>query len=72
MGLLIKNRKKISMDFLPLAVWAVGIAAIAVYDEVNYRKQGYTNDQIKEKSKPAGHLWLLGCLVFFILGLVSK
>jgi hypothetical protein len=58
------------MNFLPLAIWAVGFLAVATWEEVSREKKGI--EAMTEKTKEwAALLWWWGCVLFLVLGVVS-
>ena len=59
------------MNFLPLAVWAVGMALVFSYDDRTYHSLGWSKEEVKKKCEGTLPIWLFGCGIFFILGLLS-
>ncbi len=56
------------MDFLPLAVWAVGCLACISYEEIENKKMG-KEDPTNERGQV--FIWAAGSLTFAAIGLVS-
>ena len=59
------------MDFIPLAIWAIGIAFIGSYEMKIYYSLGWKQEKIDKKLLFGGKVWAVGCGIFLILGILS-
>ncbi len=59
------------MDFLPLAIWAVGFFVMCLWDEHFMIKQDIDKKIIERTIEQAMKMWLAGVLLFLILGIIS-
>jgi len=60
------------MDFLPLAIWAVGILFLDTLQEYVNFKMGVSREDKNKISSVILVFWFVGCIIFLILGIYSN